>query len=66
MEGRQRWSFTNAYKRQEVGLVASSGSLIGSVAKELGLCDSVPPPSQSSTCDRWRTGVKFCGKGYWA
>jgi transposase len=41
MEGRQRRSFTDDYKRQAVDLVASSGSSIGSVAKELGLRDSV-------------------------
>ncbi|MBR0801707.1 transposase [Bradyrhizobium jicamae] len=41
MEGRQRRSFTDDYKRQAVDLVASSGRLIGSVAKELGLGDSV-------------------------
>ena len=36
MEGRQRRSFTDDYKRQAVDLVASSGRSIGSVAKELG------------------------------
>ena len=41
MEGRQRRSFTDDYKRQAVNLVASSGRSIGSVAKELGLRDSV-------------------------
>jgi hypothetical protein len=41
MEGRQRRSFTDDYKRQAVDLVASSGRSIGSVAKELGLRDSV-------------------------
>ena len=41
MEARQRRSFTNDYKRQAVDLVASSGRSIGSVAKELGLRDSV-------------------------
>src|SRR3981189_2768252 len=41
MEGRQRRSFTDDYKRQAVDLVASSGRAIGSVAKELGLRDSV-------------------------
>ena len=41
MEGRQRRSFTDEYKRQAVDLVASSGRSIGSVAKELGLRDSV-------------------------
>ncbi|WP_458194346.1 transposase [Bradyrhizobium sp. UFLA05-153] len=40
MEGRQRRS-TDDYKRQEVDLVASSGRSIGSVARELGLRDSV-------------------------
>ena len=41
MEGRQRRSFTDDYKRQAVDLVASSGRAVGSVAKELGLRDSV-------------------------
>ena len=41
MEGRQRRSFRDDYKRQAVDLVASSGRSIGSVAKELGLRDSV-------------------------
>src|ERR1700736_5497151 len=41
MEGRQGRSFTDDYKRQAVDLVASSGRAIGSVAKELGLRDSV-------------------------
>ena len=41
MEGRQRRSFTNDYKRQAVDLVASSGRSIGSVTKELGLRNSV-------------------------
>src|ERR1700739_2591325 len=41
MEGRQRRAFTDDYKRQAVDLVASSGRSIGSVAKELGLRDSV-------------------------
>ena len=40
MEGRQRLSFTDDYKRQALDLVASSGRSIGSVAKELGLRDS--------------------------
>ena len=40
MEVRRR-SFTDDYKRQAVDLVASSGRSIGSVAKELGLRDSV-------------------------
>jgi len=38
---RQRRSFTEEYKRQAVELVLSSGRSIGSVAKELGLRDSV-------------------------
>ncbi len=41
MEGRQRRSFTDDYKRQAVDLVASSGRSIGSVARELGPRDSV-------------------------
>ncbi len=41
METRQRRSFTDDYKRQAVDLVASSGRSVGSVAKELGLRDSV-------------------------
>ena len=41
MEGRRRRSFTDDYKRQAVDLVASSGRSVGSVAKELGLRDSV-------------------------
>jgi transposase-like protein len=41
MEGRQRRSFTDDCERQAVDLVASSGRSIGSVAKELGLRDSV-------------------------
>lgn len=41
MEGCQRRSFTDDYKRQAVDLVASSGRSVGSVAKELGLRDSV-------------------------
>jgi transposase-like protein len=41
MEERQRRSFTDDYKRQAVDLVASSGRSIGSVAKGLGLRDSV-------------------------
>src|SRR5437762_14249318 len=41
MERRQRRSFTDDYKRQAVDLVASSGRSIGSVAKELGLRESV-------------------------
>ncbi|WFU45598.1 transposase (plasmid) [Bradyrhizobium sp. CB82] len=35
MEGRQRRSFTDDYKRQAVDLVVSSGRSIGSVAREL-------------------------------
>ena len=41
MEGRQLRSFTDDYKRQAVGLVASSGRSVRSVARELGLRDSV-------------------------
>src|ERR1700688_4560542 len=41
MERMQRRSFTGDYKRQAGDLVASSGRSIGSVAKELGLRDSV-------------------------
>jgi transposase len=41
MERRQRRAFTDDYKRQAVDLVASSGRSVGSVAKELGLRDSV-------------------------
>jgi transposase len=41
MEHQRRRSFTDEYKRQAVDLVASSGRSIGSVAKELGLRDSV-------------------------
>src|SRR5665213_331674 len=41
MERRQRRSFAEDYKRQAVDLVASSGRSVGSVAKELGLRDSV-------------------------
>jgi transposase len=41
MEGRQRRSFTEEYKRQAAELVVSSGRSITSVGKELGLRDSV-------------------------
>ncbi|GGI33875.1 MULTISPECIES: transposase [Bradyrhizobium] len=41
MEGRQRRSLTDDYKRQAVDLVTSSWRSIGSVAKELGLRESV-------------------------
>ena len=41
MEGRRRRSFTDDYKRQAVDLIAWSGRSVGSVAKELGLRDSV-------------------------
>jgi transposase len=41
MERSQRRSFTDDYKRQAVDLVASSGRSIGSVAKEVGLRESV-------------------------
>jgi transposase-like protein len=57
MEGRQRRSFADEYKRQAVDLVASSGRSIGSVAKELGLRDSV--------LRRWveRRGARARGDG---
>lgn len=41
MEGRQRRSFSDDYKRQAVDLVTSSGRSVTSVAKELNLRDSV-------------------------
>ena len=41
MEGRQRRSFAEEYQRQAAELVVSSGRSITSVAKELGLRDSV-------------------------
>ena len=41
MEGRRHRRLRDDYKRQAVDLVASSGRSIGSVAKELGLRDSV-------------------------
>jgi transposase len=41
MERRQRRAFTDDYKRQAADLGASSGRSVGSVAKELGLRDSV-------------------------
>ena len=41
MEGRQCRSFTDEYKRQAVDLFASSAWSIGSMAKQLGLRDSV-------------------------
>jgi transposase len=41
MEERRRRSFTEDYKRQAVELAVSSGRSITSVAKELGLRDSV-------------------------
>src|SRR5258708_40171063 len=41
MKERQRRSVRDDYKRQAVDLVASSGRSIGSVAKELGVRDSV-------------------------
>jgi transposase len=41
MPERQRPSFTEDYKRQAVALAVSSGRSIGSVAKELGLRDSL-------------------------
>src|SRR4030081_2175299 len=54
MEGRQRRSFTDDYKRQAVDLVASSGRSTGSVAKGLGLRGSV---------SRRRGGVRGGGRG---
>jgi transposase len=41
MEGRQRQSFKDDHKGQAVDLLASNSRSIGSVAKELGLRDSV-------------------------
>jgi transposase len=41
MEGRQRRSFTEEYKRQAAERVVSSGRSITAVGKELGLRDSV-------------------------
>jgi transposase len=41
MEQRQRRSLTDEFKRQAVDLMVSSGRSIWSVAKELGLRDSV-------------------------
>src|ERR1700730_8045131 len=41
MEGRQRRSFTDDYKRQAADVVASSGPSIGPGAKELGRRDCV-------------------------
>jgi transposase len=41
MQGRQRRSFSDDYKRQAVDLVMSSGRSVTSVAKELNLRDSV-------------------------
>jgi transposase len=41
MQANRRRSFTDEYTREAVDLVASSGRSIGSVAKELGLRDSV-------------------------
>ncbi|WP_456791509.1 IS3 family transposase [Bradyrhizobium sp. USDA 4506] len=41
MQGRERRSFTEDYKRQAVELVMSSGRSVPSVAKEFGLRDSV-------------------------
>lgn len=41
MDKRERRSFPDAFKREGVALVASSGRSIGSVAKELGVRDSV-------------------------
>jgi transposase-like protein len=41
MDKRERRSFPDAFKREGIALVASSGRSIGSVAKELGVRDSV-------------------------
>jgi transposase len=41
MEGRRRRSFTEDYKRQAVEILISSGRPVASVAKELGLRDSI-------------------------
>jgi transposase len=41
MEGRRRRSFTEDYKRQAVEVLISSGRPVASVAKELGLRDSI-------------------------
>ena len=41
MEGRRRRSFTEDYKRQAVEILISSGRSVASVAKELGLRDSI-------------------------
>src|SRR6476660_6402944 len=57
MEGRQRRSFTDDYKWQAVDLVASSGRSIGSVAKELGLRDSVLRVGRAA---RGRAGADGC------
>jgi transposase-like protein len=50
MEGRQRRSFTDDYKRQAVDLIRSSGRSIGSVAKELGA--GARGPDQPNRCYR--------------
>jgi transposase len=41
MEGRRRRSFTEDYKRQAVEILISRGRPVASVAKELGLRDSI-------------------------
>lgn len=41
MERQRRWSFTEEYKRQAAELVVSSSRSVTSVAKVLGLRDSV-------------------------
>lgn len=51
MEGRQRRSFTDDYKRQAVDLVPSSARSIGSVAKELGLRDSGETIGSFARCE---------------
>ena len=57
--GRQRRSFTEEYKQQAVELVVSSRRSITSVAKELGLRDSVlrrwvDKSGQEPTSAAWR------------
>ncbi|MGY4167597.1 IS3 family transposase [Bradyrhizobium sp. USDA 4529] len=59
MQGRERRSFTEDYKRQAVELVMSSGRSVPSVAKELGLRDSVlrrwvDKVQQEPTSAAWR------------
>src|SRR6478609_4838794 len=71
MEGRQRRSFTDEYKRQAVDLVASSSRSIGSVAKELGLRDSVlrrwveQRGAGVRKFDEFGVRDGFCGRLHW-